>query len=147
MESRCHLGRVIRLDTVAKLGWSVDVRTHGIRVIIDRLLGPNSEWPEEEEEEDDGGEWSLWPWPKKGKEKKREGEENEGPVEKRRKLPEPRMAVEVEGVDGVCTVCCFACMRCVGCVLTLFFSRIASTGSLETTVTRRRARPRETRLS
>ena len=40
--SRCHLGKVIRYDTVTQQGWSVDVRTHGIKVIIDRLLA--SDW-------------------------------------------------------------------------------------------------------
>jgi putative lipase involved disintegration of autophagic bodies len=38
METRCHLGRVARYDTVSTLGWSVDVRTHGIKVVIERLL-------------------------------------------------------------------------------------------------------------
>ncbi|KZS95093.1 alpha/beta-hydrolase [Sistotremastrum niveocremeum HHB9708] len=42
MESRCHLGRSAVFDTVTKLGWSVDVRTHGIVAIIDRLL--SQEW-------------------------------------------------------------------------------------------------------
>lgn len=40
----CHLGRTIRFDSVSKLGWSVDVRTHGIEVIVERLLGV--EWEE-----------------------------------------------------------------------------------------------------
>ena len=41
---RCHLGQIILLDTVKELGWGVDPRTHPINVIIDRLLGPKSEW-------------------------------------------------------------------------------------------------------
>jgi putative lipase involved disintegration of autophagic bodies len=45
MESRCHLGRLIRYDTVSKLGWSVDVRTHGIRQVIDRVLAEDWEPP------------------------------------------------------------------------------------------------------
>lgn len=28
MESKCHLGQTILYDTVNKLGWSVDIRTH-----------------------------------------------------------------------------------------------------------------------
>ncbi|KAG1731183.1 Alpha/Beta hydrolase protein [Suillus paluster] len=46
METQCHLGKVIRYDTVAHLGWSVDVRTHSIVQIIDRLLG--EDWTQEE---------------------------------------------------------------------------------------------------
>ncbi|KZT17931.1 hypothetical protein NEOLEDRAFT_1184805 [Neolentinus lepideus HHB14362 ss-1] len=29
MESRCHLGKVHKYDTVTKLGWAVDIRAHG----------------------------------------------------------------------------------------------------------------------
>lgn len=45
METRCHLGQVIRYDTVSKSKWSVDVRTHGIAVIIEKLLA--EDWDEE----------------------------------------------------------------------------------------------------
>jgi lipase ATG15 len=38
MESRCHLGKSIIYDTVSVLQWSVDIRTHGILQIINRLL-------------------------------------------------------------------------------------------------------------
>ena len=41
---RCHLGKIIRYDTVSKLGWSVDIRSHGIKVVIDRLL--SGDWEE-----------------------------------------------------------------------------------------------------
>lgn len=114
METRCHLGQVIRLDTVQKLGWSVDVRTHGIKAVIDRLLGPNSEWPfDDDEKGGDGGDTpeggiqnilkGLWPWPGK---KDGEGEGDDGPSEpKIRRLPPPKPAGEVEGEDGVCSVC------------------------------------------
>lgn len=60
LESRCHIGRRIIFDTVGKWGWSVDIRTHTIKVIIDQLLA-NGTWSEEggtevpvpvEEEED-----------------------------------------------------------------------------------------------
>lgn len=98
METRCHLGQVIRLDTVSKLGWSVDVRTHGIQYVIDHLLGPTSEWPEPEEDEEGGGGFWGWPgWPGKGK-------EEEDPRQRTGRLPPPMLAGEVEGVDGVCTV-------------------------------------------
>ncbi|KAG0701595.1 Alpha/Beta hydrolase protein [Suillus ampliporus] len=46
METRCHLGKVIRYDTVTHLKWSVDVRTHPISQIIERLL--NEDWTQEE---------------------------------------------------------------------------------------------------
>ncbi|KAG1865399.1 Alpha/Beta hydrolase protein [Suillus subluteus] len=48
METRCHLGKVIRYDTVTHLRWSVDVRTHSIVQIIDRLL--NEDWTQEGQE-------------------------------------------------------------------------------------------------
>jgi putative lipase involved disintegration of autophagic bodies len=38
----CHLGKVARYDTVTKLGWKVDIRTHPVKVIIERLL--NEDW-------------------------------------------------------------------------------------------------------
>ena len=50
----CHLGKTILFDTVTQLGWSVDARTHGIAVIVERLLA--TEWeggvPEPLEETD-----------------------------------------------------------------------------------------------
>lgn len=59
---RCHLGRVLRYDTVSQHGWAVDIRTHGIRAIVERLLsqdweppsenGPGREVPEWSEEEE-----------------------------------------------------------------------------------------------
>ncbi|TFK45946.1 alpha/beta-hydrolase [Heliocybe sulcata] len=56
MESRCHLGKVRKYDTVTKHGWAVDIRTHGIRVIVERLLAEDweegREVPELTDEED-----------------------------------------------------------------------------------------------
>ena len=46
MESRCHLGQSIVYDTVTNLSWSVDLRTHGIVVVIDKIL--NDTWPASE---------------------------------------------------------------------------------------------------
>jgi len=37
METGCHLGQVIKYDTVSK-GWAVDSRTHGIVVVIEKIL-------------------------------------------------------------------------------------------------------------
>jgi len=42
---RCHLGRVILYDTVTKLGWSVHVGNHPIKVIIEHLL--QEDWDQE----------------------------------------------------------------------------------------------------
>ncbi|KAF9526381.1 alpha/beta-hydrolase [Crepidotus variabilis] len=47
MESRCHLGKSIIYDTVSDAAWAVDVRTHGIVTIIERLL--SDPWPPSEE--------------------------------------------------------------------------------------------------
>ncbi|KAF8328844.1 alpha/beta-hydrolase [Cantharellus anzutake] len=38
LESRCHLGKTVLYDTVGQLEWSVDIRTHGILVIIEKVL-------------------------------------------------------------------------------------------------------------
>ena len=38
LESRCHSGKSIVYDTVGRLGWAVDVRTHSIRSVIEYLL-------------------------------------------------------------------------------------------------------------
>ncbi|KAF8842632.1 alpha/beta-hydrolase [Paxillus ammoniavirescens] len=54
METRCHLGKVVLYDTVTKLGWSVDVRTHSIANLVERLLSLELEWGDELPEGDDG---------------------------------------------------------------------------------------------
>ncbi|KAF8874220.1 Alpha/Beta hydrolase protein [Gymnopilus junonius] len=106
LETRCHLGQAIRYDTVQKLGWSVDIRNHGIKLVIDRLLSDNSEWKEEfngELEEDQKGWLSIMGW---GWKRRRSGEEDEGGEKKpMREVPLARPASEVEGTDGVCTDC------------------------------------------
>ena len=38
LETRCHLGQVVRYDTVSKLGWSANVIHHGIQALIDGVL-------------------------------------------------------------------------------------------------------------
>ena len=43
MESKCHLGRSIVYDTVSNLSWSVDIRTHTIVNVIEKLLA--HPWP------------------------------------------------------------------------------------------------------
>lgn len=52
LETRCHIGKSIVYDTVNELKWSVDIRTHGIAVIIDSLLGKNLTVPKAEPEDD-----------------------------------------------------------------------------------------------
>ncbi|KAF8162635.1 Alpha/Beta hydrolase protein [Crassisporium funariophilum] len=62
LETRCHTGQVVRFDTVSKLGWSVDVRTHGIGFVIEKLLGDEGVWREEDDDDEgegDGGE-GIW---------------------------------------------------------------------------------------
>ncbi|KAF9048570.1 alpha/beta-hydrolase [Panaeolus papilionaceus] len=43
MESRCHLGKSIIYDTVSNASWAVDIRTHGIVNVIEKLL--SDPWP------------------------------------------------------------------------------------------------------
>ncbi|THH26746.1 hypothetical protein EUX98_g7438 [Antrodiella citrinella] len=44
LETKCHLGKVIRYDTVTKLGWSVSTNSHSIMVVIDSLLSKDYDW-------------------------------------------------------------------------------------------------------
>jgi lipase ATG15 len=47
LETRCHLGKSIIFDTVEKLGWKVDVRTHVIKDVITKVLEVEGvEWEE-----------------------------------------------------------------------------------------------------
>ena len=54
----CHLGKVIRYDTVSKLNWGVSVRTHPIKTVIEDVLKEDwdpehgREVPVAEEEQD-----------------------------------------------------------------------------------------------
>ncbi|KAI5115144.1 hypothetical protein M0805_004975 [Coniferiporia weirii] len=47
METRCHLGKIIKYDTVAKLNWAVDLRMHSIRKVIETILSEDWEPPSE----------------------------------------------------------------------------------------------------
>ena len=104
LESRCHLGQVILYDTVQKLKWSVDARTHGIKVVVDKLLADDSEWRTKNNEETRGEETqemlSMFNW---GWGRKKPGNTGDGSDEE--EVPPVRSAIEVEGVDGECTVC------------------------------------------
>lgn len=47
LETRCHLGKTILFDTVRILGWKVDVRTHVIKTVINKVLEAKGvEWEE-----------------------------------------------------------------------------------------------------
>ncbi|TEB33345.1 alpha/beta-hydrolase [Coprinellus micaceus] len=48
LETGCHLGRSIVYDTVTHAGWSVDIRTHGIVGVIEKIL--KDPWPPSVEE-------------------------------------------------------------------------------------------------
>ncbi|CAL1703174.1 unnamed protein product [Somion occarium] len=49
LETGCHLGKVIKYDTVTHLKWSVNVGNHGIAVVIDHLLSKDWEYDNEED--------------------------------------------------------------------------------------------------
>ena len=44
LETMCHLGTSIVYDTVGRLKWSVDIRTHPIKEIINRILDQEFWW-------------------------------------------------------------------------------------------------------
>ena len=70
LETRCHLGRTIKYDTVSKLSWSANVIHHGIVALIDGVLanevvdwrgdGVNGSVPEAVPEEDCVVSAMLW---------------------------------------------------------------------------------------
>ena len=105
LESRCHLGQVILYDTVQKLKWSVDARTHGIKVVVDKLLADDSEWVSKKDEEVRGEgtqgvlSTSNWGWGRK----KPGNTGDDDPDDE--EVPPVRSAIDVEGIEGECTVC------------------------------------------
>lgn len=48
------MGNIVKYDTITDLGWSADSRTHGILVIIERLLGTDW-WREKHSNASDEG--------------------------------------------------------------------------------------------
>ncbi|UOH80393.1 hypothetical protein LQV05_003045 [Cryptococcus neoformans] len=59
MESKCHTGETILYDTVRVKGWNVDVRTHRIEEVIDKVL--RDPWPEDDGVEGgDDDEGNMW---------------------------------------------------------------------------------------
>lgn len=80
LETRCHSGQSVVYDTVGRLGWSVDIRTHSIKPVIEQVLV--EEWgvtPEQRRREEEGEKredeerrrkvrgWGWWPLPGGGK--------------------------------------------------------------------------------
>ncbi|KAE9401087.1 alpha/beta-hydrolase [Gymnopus androsaceus JB14] len=47
METRCHRGKIMRYDTVGKLGWRVGLQNHPISTVIEYLLMEDWEKPDE----------------------------------------------------------------------------------------------------
>jgi len=52
LETGCHLGRVIKYDTVTELGWKVGATMHGIEKVIDNVLSLDWDVPSPVEEKD-----------------------------------------------------------------------------------------------
>lgn len=68
MESKCHVGVTCSFDSVEKLGWRVDIRSHRIQEVIDKILNvwetlfgdfPHCYSDEDEEECVDCGLWEY----------------------------------------------------------------------------------------
>lgn len=111
IETRCHLGESILYDTVGQKGWSVDVRTHRITEIINRVL--NEDWeapPSDEDSSVDGTDdspsfWSnFWGWPARGPHRRsgHEGDDDDkkSPSQKKRNPNAvPKAETEEDCVD------------------------------------------------
>lgn len=54
LETRCHLGQTIVFDTVQRLRWKVDVRTHTIKTLVHDVLEGDVWWGDDDEEEYEG---------------------------------------------------------------------------------------------
>jgi putative lipase involved disintegration of autophagic bodies len=94
METRCHLGKVALYDTVTKLKWAVDVRTHSIREVVERLLSEELEWANEPPPDDDKSVSRIsWPWWGGG------NKDKDKDTKKKVKLPVPVAKEEVDCVD------------------------------------------------
>ncbi|KAF8437532.1 Alpha/Beta hydrolase protein [Boletus edulis BED1] len=93
METRCHLGKVALYDTVTKLKWAVDIRTHSIRDVIERILSEDVEWGDEPPADGDKSVSRMsWPW-------WGSGDKDKDKDTKKVKLPVPVAKEEVDCVD------------------------------------------------
>lgn len=109
IETRCHIGESILYDTVGKKGWSVDVRTHRITEIINRVL--NEDWDETPSDDDQlkdditgiSSSWAFWGWPGRGPRRRGpgggEGGNDEPPPKKRNPYAVPKAETEEDCVD------------------------------------------------
>ena len=80
MESKCHTGQTILYDTVTVKGWSVDIRTHRIGEIINKVLA--DPWPVDKDESKSTEVsiqkyWSWWGWGRRGPGKGKGGEDGD----------------------------------------------------------------------
>lgn len=95
LESKCHTGKTILYDTVTVKGWSVDVRTHRIGEIINKVLA--DPWPVDKEVVDPSPSsqevfslcsdqdqkqveprfWNWWGWGRRGPGKGKGGEDDD----------------------------------------------------------------------
>ena len=82
LESKCHTGQTILYDTVTVKGWSVDIRTHRIGEIINKVLA--DPWPVDKDQGKGRDEvsaqklWNWWGWGRRGPGKGKGGEDDEG---------------------------------------------------------------------
>lgn len=97
MESKCHSGQTILYDTVTVKGWSVDVRTHRIGEVINKVLA--DPWPGTDDALEVGvrGKTSSirswrWGWGRKGPGKG--GVPDDGGTEKQKHCCVPTAAAE-----------------------------------------------------
>lgn len=109
IETRCHIGESILYDTVGKKGWSVDVRTHRITEIINRVL--NEDWDDSPSDDDQLEEevsasfspWAFWGWPGRNPRRRGpgggEGGNDEPPPKKRNPYAVPKAETEDDCVD------------------------------------------------
>ncbi|KAG8217142.1 Alpha/Beta hydrolase protein [Butyriboletus roseoflavus] len=93
METRCHLGKVALYDTVTKLKWAVDIRTHSIREVVERVLAEDLEWADEPPPDDETVSWMSWPWWGGG------DKDKDKDTKKKVKLAVPVAKEEVDCVD------------------------------------------------
>ncbi|KAK4050103.1 putative lipase atg15 [Microbotryomycetes sp. JL201] len=96
-KSRCHQGQKIVYDTVGRLGWNVDIRTHSIKPVIERVL--IEDWGVDEDERNQVAPmrkrslFGWWPLPGGGKHK---DDDNKGDDDK----PDKEVPDEDDGQHG-----------------------------------------------
>jgi lipase ATG15 len=124
LETKCHLGKTIVFDTVRKLGWHVDVRTHAIKAVVNRLLeNKDVDWGESNDdgEEEKRSLWHrLWHWMKHHLGHKNIAKDSEA-NRRRREVPQAR-------VEKDCEVRC-SNIDLTNSLLTSWAIRIVSSGN------------------